>query len=249
MTYNPNHIDPLSPVYLDLFCKAARGLIKTLVRARATQEPTYLSAKDYERLGVTGLETEGRSCAQLLTHVRQLLAQFEHRFPLIQGSVSEPHCLEESDKIEILAERVAGFIFGDLDEAIRIAAKGKKVSWDSLANWAELTSLRDALDRLPKAVPTNPAGVQATARSRQVILFGLRDKPIVNGKEKLPLTLPLYKLIKAIIEAGEVGLRKSTLLAISSDYWKSLKALTGKDKDWGRVIHFPGKTGRGIWID
>ena len=249
MPSNLSHIDPSSHLYPAELRIAAAGLIKSLIRARFTQEPKFFAAKDYKRWGVTGLELDNRTCAELLTHVRRLREQFEHRFPLVRGSVSEPDCLENPGKIEILAERVAGFICGNLDDAIRIAASGKKVPWNQLANWAELASLRDALDRLPKAVPTNAAGVPATARSRRVTLYGIRDKPVVNGKEKPPVTLPQYKLLKAVIEAGEAGLTKSRLMAISSDYWKSLDSLKKSDSDWNEVIHFPGKKGRGIWTD
>ena len=249
MPSNPKQIDNSSHLYPAQLRIAAAGLIKSLIRARFTQEPKFFAAKDYKRWGVTGLELDNRTCAQLLTHVRQLREQFEQRFPLVRGSVSEPDCLEESNNIEILAERVAGFICGDLDEAIRIAASGKKVPWDRLANWNELASLRDALDRLPKAVPTNAAGVPATARSRRVTLYGMRDKPVVNGKEKRPLKSALYKVVKALIEAGEEGLMKSGLEKASSDYWHALDSLKKSDSDWDEVIHFPPPGERGYWIE
>jgi hypothetical protein len=241
-------IDPSGPNYAGNFRNAAAGLIKSLIRARATQEPTFLSTKDYERWGVHGLESESRSCAQLLTHVRQLRDEFERQFPLIQGSVSEPDCLEIDD-IEILAERVAGFIRGDLDEAIRAAASGKKVAWNQLANWGELCDLRDAIDRLPKANLKNNAGVPAVAQSRRVILYGMREAPVVKGKEKPILTPAQYKLVKALIDTGDAGLTKSALEPISTDFWHALNKLKKNDPDWDAVIHFPGPGGRGYWIE
>jgi hypothetical protein len=156
----PTHsINPASHLYPAQFRNSAAGLIKSLIRARATQEPKFLSAKDYQRWGVAGLDLERRSCAQLLTCVQQLLAQFKNQFPLFRGSVSEPELLEDTDDIEILAERVAAFICGDLPAAIRLAADDKSVPWQKLANWSELGSLRDALDKLPLPIPTNAAGV------------------------------------------------------------------------------------------
>ena len=125
MTHNPGQIDPLNQAHLGFFRNAAAGLIKSAIRARARQAPKFLSAKDYKRWGVSGLESESRSCAQLLTHVRQLREQFEERFLENQFSISEPDA--PTDRLELLAERVAGFICGDLDEAIRIAANGKTV--------------------------------------------------------------------------------------------------------------------------
>jgi len=247
MTHNPGQIDPLNQAHLGFFRNAAAGLIKSLIRARAQQTPKFLSAKDYKRWGVSGLESEGRSCAQLLTHVRQLREQFEERFLENQFSISEPDA--PTDRLELLAERFAGFICGDLDEAIRIAANGKTVPWDRLANWGEMARLRDALDQLPLAVPLSAAGIPPVARSRRVILYGFKDNPVVNGREKPGLKTTDYKLVLALIEAGGEGLTKSGLEPISSDYWKALDSLKGSDPDWDRVIHFPGKGGRGYWIE
>ena len=207
MTHNPGQIDPLNQVHLGFFRNAAAGLIKSLIRARAQQTPKFLSAKDYKRWGVTELESEGRSCAQLLTHVRQLREQFEERFLENHFSVSEPD--SAADNIEVFAERVAGFICGDLEEAIRMASQGKTVPWDRLANWDELASLRDALDQLPQVVPRSAAGNPPVAQSRRVILYDFKDKPVVNGQEKPVLKPTDYRLVKALIEAGGEGLTKS----------------------------------------
>ena len=247
MAFNPGQINHSNPTQLGFFRNAAAGLIKSAIRARARQAPKFLSAKDYERWGVTGLESESRSCAQLLTHVRQLREQFEKRFLENQFSISEPG--SATDNSDNLAERVAGFICGDLDEAICVAAQDKTVAWDRLANWDELASLRDALDRLPLAVPLSAAGLPPIAQSRRVILYDFKDKPVVNGTEKPVLKPTQYKLVRELIEAGGEGLTKSRLEAISSDYWNALDSLKGSDPDWDRVIHFPGKGGRGYWIE
>jgi hypothetical protein len=240
-------MDHSNQAQLGFFRNAAAGLIKSAIRARARQAPKFLSAKDYKRWGVTELESESRSCAQLLTHVRQLREQFEARFFENQFSISEPD--SATDNSENLAERVAGFICGDLDDAICVAAKGKTVAWDRLANWNELASLRDALDRLPLAIPLSAAGIRPVALSRKVILYDFKDKPVVNGKEKPVLKPNHYKLVRALIEAGGEGLKKSRLDGINSDYWKALKALKESDRDWDQVIHFPGPGNHGYWID
>ena len=202
---------PTNHLYPAQFRNAAAGLLKSLIRARATQQPRFLPTKDYQRWGVADVELETRSCAQLLTRVRQLRQQFEEEFLGNKGSVSEPELLEDTDDIEILAERVAAFICGDLEAAIHLAADDKSVPWQKLAKWSELGSLRDALDQLPLPLPTTAAGVRAVAQSSQVTLFGLKDKPIVNGQEKPPLSIVRYKLVEALINAGEQGLTKSSL--------------------------------------
>jgi len=247
MALNSNQIDPSDQAQRGIFRNAAAGLIKSLIRARASQEPDFLTAEDYQRWGVSGLGLKDRSCAELLTGVRQLRERFEWRFLENQFSVSEPDA--PTNRLEILAERVAGFICGDLDEAIRTAANGKKVRWKPLANWDDLASLRDALDQLPPAVQLNTAGIPPVAQSRSVILYGFKNKPVVNGQEKPVLTTARYKLVQALIEAGEEGLTKSTLEAISTDYWNALDSLKKSDDDWDQAIHFPGAGGRGYWID
>ena len=242
MSDNRNQKDPSSQAFQGDLRNAAAGLIKSLIRARALQEPNFLAAEVYDRWGVAVLKSENRTCDFLLTMVAELLAKFKTEFYQNQWSISEPDSGEDEGSIENLFERVAVFIHGDLDEAIRVAAKGKKVAWDQLANWDMLASLRNALDKLPQSLATNAAGVQATAQSRNVILYGPGDAPLVNGKEKSPLTQLRYKLIKRLIEAGKDGCTKSQLVAISADYWKSLKALKDADADWNQVIRFPGKS-------
>ncbi len=240
MQSNFRQIDPLSQDYPGQLRNAAAGLIKSFIRARACQEPNFLTANDYKRWSVTGLESENRPCARLLTQVKHLLAKFRERFLFDQVSVSEPEFMDDTDDVEILGERVANFIWGDLDEAIRIAASEQGVAWERLADWAELASLRDALDQLPSPLLISPTGVRAVAQSRRVTLYGMSDNPVVNGKQKERLTANRYKLIKRLIKAGDEGCSKSDLEGICQDYWKSLNNLK-KDSDWESVIRFPGK--------
>ncbi len=249
MSTQTKPLTPSAHLHPRSFRHAAAGLIKSLIRARATQEPHFLTAKEYARWGVGGIEQETRPAAVLLTRVRQLLANFEEHFLPDRYSVSEPGLPEETGDAEILAEHVAGFIYGDLDEAIRIAASGKKVPWDRLADWSELTRLRDTLDRLSESTPTNEAEIGPVAQSSRVFLYGFKDKPVVNGKKKPVLKSAQYKLVKDLIEAGQEGHTKSQLERISSDYWHTLRALKESDDDWDQVIHFPGKGGRGYWIE
>lgn len=76
MVLNREQIDLSNQAHQGYFRNAAAGLIKSLIRARTRQEPNFLPAEDYKRWGVTGLESEMRTCAHLLTNVRQLRAQW-----------------------------------------------------------------------------------------------------------------------------------------------------------------------------
>jgi hypothetical protein len=154
--------------------------------------------------------------------------------------VSELDAIEDYGDSDFLAERIGGFICGDLDEGIRVAASGKKVRWDRLANWNELNNLRDALDMLPEFPSEDGVGAAPVARSKHVILYGPHDCPVVYGKKKPPLTFIQYKLVKMLIEAGENGCTKSQLTAVSSDFWRVLKKLQ-KQTGWDRAIQFPGR--------
>lgn len=132
------------------FRKAAAGLVKSLIRARAKQQPGFLSSDALGRWGVSDVEIETRSCAQLLSRVRQLHRRFEDEFLASQNSISSPSSAEDADAIDSLVDQIASFIYGHLDEGIRVAAKGEEVSWSELADWENLTQIRDALDDLPE---------------------------------------------------------------------------------------------------
>ncbi len=167
------------------------------------------------------------------------------------GKIRFPNRLPRTTLMHLIClwRRVAGFIFGDLDKAIREASQGKKVKWRQLADWKLLTKIRDALDKLPASLAASSSGKQLTAQSNKVTLFGPRDCPSVNGKEKPKLGLAQFELITKLILAGEKGCKKSQLENVSTNYWQSLKALKKSDKDWDSVIHFPGKPHGGYWID
>jgi hypothetical protein len=74
-----------------------------------------------------------------------------------------------------------------------------------------------------------------------VVLCKYGEPVIVKEKPKELPSLPAYKLVKALLEAGDRGLSKGQLEPISTDYWRILKELKGSDPDWNAVIHFPGK--------
>jgi hypothetical protein len=63
------------------------------------------------------------------------------------------------------------------------------------------------------------------------------------GREKDRLTVPQYDGVKALLDAGELGLSKDQLDRESGhgDARKILKRLADSDHDWKVVIHFPRK--------
>jgi hypothetical protein len=100
----------------------------------------------------------------------------------------------------------------------------------------------------PSGVATPPTG--RTAGAPRVVLRGPAEGPFVLGREKRPLTLAQYDVVKALLDAGERGLSKDELDRQSGhgDARKLLKRLAALDDDWQAVIHFPGKPGGGYRI-
>lgn len=141
---------------------AAAGLIKSLIRARCAQEPAFVSADDLRRWGVADAVSDDRPCVQLLTRVRQLRGRFERDFLHGQDSISAPGAAADAEAMDAVIDQVASFLYGDLDDAVRRAARGEDVRWEALADWNRLAALRDALDRLPE---TTRSGQGASDRS------------------------------------------------------------------------------------
>jgi len=99
----------------------------------------------------------------------------------------------------------------------------------------DLTSQRSA-DRVHGNEKTAEGGHEAP------VVVGKYGEPvIVKGNPKELPTLQAYKLVKALVEAGDKGMSKGQLEPISTDYWRILKGLKDSDPDWNAVIHFPGK--------
>ncbi len=91
-----------------------------------------------------------------------------------------------------------------------------------------------------------PNRIVRTYSNNRVVLHGPADPPIVNGKEKDPLTTAQYCAVKALLDAGDNGLTKDMLDKKSGhgDTRKILKRLAEKDPDWKNVIHFAETTGK-----
>jgi len=131
------------------FRYAAAGLIKTLMLARTMQAPEAFSQEDLARWRMPTAGEAARECWQVLGRVQLLRRQFEQDFLRNLGSYPVPAIAENAESIDAIADELSSFIFGDLKEAIRVAARGEQVDWDGLANWQALGRIRDSLDRLP----------------------------------------------------------------------------------------------------
>lgn len=149
--------DPANHDELATFRWAAAGLIKGLIRARAVQEPDFLKWEDYCRWKVEDCRSETKPCHAILSTVKLLQQKFEDKYivAIEDNGLSVAHP-DGSSNVEIhdLVHIVGGFIFGDLDDAIRVAKQREgKVQWNDLALWDELPQIRDALDKLPNPKP------------------------------------------------------------------------------------------------
>jgi hypothetical protein len=119
------------------------------------------------------------------------------------------------------------------------------------AGQAEQLSLAEAASLLASKQPS--AGQKDKSVSLKdtprVVLRGREEGPVVLGKPKQKLTTPQYNVIKALLDAGEVGLTKDKLVSKSrhEDARGILTRLAKKD-DWREVIHLAGQTGGGYRI-
>jgi transcriptional regulator with XRE-family HTH domain len=90
-----------------------------------------------------------------------------------------------------------------------------------------------------KAIETKANGSQAQNAIR---LDGPSQPIMVSGQPK-QVTFVRYKVIKALVEAGQNGLSKTELEAVSPWARQMLKTMASSDPDWKKVIHMPGVTG------
>ena len=77
----------------------------------------------------------------------------------------------------------------------------------------------------------------------RVILRGRSDQPTVNGKKKARLTLPQFRVLTSLKEAGDNGLSSKELTKESrhEDAVRILKRLRQSDPDWRSVIQLAGE--------
>jgi hypothetical protein len=116
---------------------------------------------------------------------------------------------------------------------------------------------------VPAIIPTEPQhtpGTEAPAdpkspplsasRKPAVVLGNFGEKPVVDGKELDPLTVPQHNVIRALIDAGDKGLSKDKLATKSGhgDAHRILKRVAESDPAWASRIQLAGRPGGGYRI-
>jgi hypothetical protein len=99
--------------------------------------------------------------------------------------------------------------------------------------------IRPTMEQFDHSLPTKGGG------GERVVLRGRDEGPLLLGKPKRKLTTPRYNVVKALLDAGDVGLTKDELVTESGheDARGILTRLAESDADWRKVIHFAGVTG------
>jgi hypothetical protein len=163
--------------------------------------------------------------------------------------------VKEDDPLADFKISVSTFVQpGPLDEAIKRLESGRDILWKELANWDDLTLIRDTLDQLPDSdgSPKAAATSTAVAESEFVTLFPMNHVPqaIVSGAAKNRLTKAQYNIVQALLKAGDQGLSKAQLKTKSRHPGAVdvLKRLARSDEDWKMAIQLPGRPGGGYRI-
>ena len=138
-----------------------------------------------------------------------------------------------------------------LVDAIRDLEAEQTIDWNALVDWAKLPAIRTALNQLPAAPSPSPSPAPV-AQSERVQLFKRSAVPvaIVDGQLINTLNKTRYNVVRALLQAGERGHTKDSLVAASghTDARNILKRLAKKCPHWRSVISFPGVTGGGYRI-
>lgn len=211
------------PKSLEEFRNAAAGLIKSLLRARIVQEPRFLTPAERRRWKVEDADGETRSCASLLTKVKQLNEQFQLRFMTGLDSVPAPDAAAAEEQLECLLGQVAGFIFGDIDVAIEQATRNNPVGWVSLADWSSLATMRDTLDKVTQdRAVESPAKRVSVDVPKAIVYIDGKPEPL-NGSDKIKKRLAEF--FQELVEADGEWVNKSSFEVKSEHIQKQPQAL------------------------
>ena len=106
-------------------------------------------------------------------------------------------------------------------------------------------ALAYAFDPKRAAAPELKQSAASVATAHpSVRLQGLHKPVFVRDQEKPPLTDSGYKVVEALVTAGEKGMKKSELERVCGDPRGILHRLRKKDPDWEAAIQLAGGTGR-----
>jgi len=131
--------------------------VKLLIRARWKADSGFLSRDDLERWGLSNIEEEPRTTAQLLGEAAEVLGDLNKNFIRRCGSGG----IKESDEstpagrlVDSVSGLVADCVSGPshniaLVKAAQRLSDGKNIDWQTLVEWDMLRQIRDDLDQLP----------------------------------------------------------------------------------------------------
>jgi hypothetical protein len=156
--------------------------------------------------------------------------------------------VDPDDPIGELKQDVALFANWDchLPDVIKKVQEGKRVSWQSVARWDRLSSIRDGLDSLPE-----PSTDESHARGDcPVRITDEKGRWVeVLGQDK-QLTPARFDVVRALIKQYPRTFNKDELIIVSKR-GAALSALNGlrkSDRVWESVIKMAGKTGGGYGL-
>ena len=132
--------------------------------------------------------------------------------------------------------------FRRLEGAVRNSFD-KEVIVDGDATISPAVADTKAITQQPSSPEIKPEAVSPSGR---VKLFGQRKSPQIDGKEKKPLSKAQYDVVEALLKSG-TPLTKEHLDLRSghSEARKLLRRTAGIDRDWKKVIVFPGDNSAG----
>jgi hypothetical protein len=228
----------------------AAALIKYLIRAREKSNADFLGAPDaYRRWGLADIAKDRESQIELLkksvASARLVWADMQ----AMGGSGG----VRFDDPLQELKSMIAAFAYeAAIEEAIAAIRRKKRVSWNGLADWQNLSAIRDGLDTLPTkgGAAIRPAlefEKAPVARSDRVTLFpkGHRPAAVIDNEFIKRLTAAQHEVLLALIIAGAEGLSKNRLVQQShhGDALGILRRLARSNRLWQNVIDMPGVTG------
>ena len=240
---------------LPQFCNDAAALAKYLIRAREKFEPRFLGDKSaYDSWKLSNIGDDDREPEDLLHMVRVLVGVIDAHMVSMGGSGG----VRPGDPLADFKFDIRDLVSSSaLEDAIHTLRAGKKIPWESLAEWGQLPAVRSELDHLysvldPSAKTTPPPQSPPVAESRRVKLFSQDSVPValIDQEGVETLTGAQYDVVKALLDAGERGLSKRKLENESghSDACNILKRLFNADERWSRVGRLAGGAWKGYRI-
>jgi hypothetical protein len=135
-------------------------------------------------------------------------------------------------------------------DAARITMEAKTATVHFRALWVAVSSIWEWVSTPDCTSSVAAPSPIAASSSGSVMLFRVGEAPVVNGVEQPVLTVAQHNVLHALLEAGEAGLTKDTIVIKSghNDARGVLSRLCEKNSQWAKVIPFPRKAGGGYRV-